>query len=120
MVFQLGSAMSSSSLETLIKFLKPYILNTKEELSKSFQNDILNQKIISIDLESDRNERFGHNLSLIQLGTKEKQYLVDPISLNSSKEYIDNMRKLLTDRTFVILFYSGMEYFQVLKSEIDC
>ena len=120
MVFLLGSAMSSSSLETLIKFLKPYILNTKEELSKSFQNDILNQKIISIDLESDRNERFGHNLSLIQLGTKEKQYLVDPISLNSSKEYIDNMRKLLTDRTIIKLFYSGMEDIQVLKREFDC
>ncbi len=109
-----------SSLDKLAKLLHPILLDTEEKISEFFTKDILQEKFISVDLESDRNERFGHNLSLIQLGTRNKQFLVDPIALHGFKIYNDKMRELLTNSSIIKLFYSGMEDIQVLRREFDC
>lgn len=112
--------MTQSSLEKLIEILNPIVLDSPDLIINKFQTSILKAPIISVDLESDRNERFGHNLSLIQLGTSSEQFLVDPIALHESNAYLDNMRKLLEDNNIVKLFYSGMEDIQVLKREFEC
>ena len=111
--------MVDSNLEKFSKLLDPVILDSEKSIKDFFDREILTENIIAIDLESDRNERFGHNLSLIQLGTKEKQYLVDPIALNGSNIYSEKMNKLLSNEDIIKLFYSGMEDIQVLKREFN-
>ena len=107
-------------LEKLVELLDPILLDSDELLKEYFEDEILLEPFIAVDLESDRNERFGHNLSMIQLGTKKHQFLVDPITLNSSEFYIKYMRALLDNSTICKLFYSGMEDIQVLKREFTC
>ena len=111
---------NTPSLDKLVKILHPVLLDSDEKVQEFFLKDLLTEKFISVDLESDRNERFGHNLSLIQLGTRTKQFILDPIVLNGSEKYIEHMRKLLTDAGICKLFYSGMEDIQVLRREFNC
>ena len=110
----------TSSLNKLVNILNPVLLDSGIKVQEFFPKDLLTEKFISVDLESDRNERFGHNLSLIQLGTRDKQFIIDPISLNGSIQYNENMRKLLSDSGICKLFYSGMEDIQVLRREFNC
>ena len=112
--------MTTSTLQKLAELLEPIILDSDPLVRNYFQEDILKAPFISVDLESDRNERFGHNLSLIQLGTKKKQFIVDPLALDGSKEYFENMQQLLRQSSICKLFYSGMEDIQVLKREFNC
>ncbi len=110
---------TTTKLQKLIEILNPVLLDSENILIEYFDKEILNQPFISVDLESDRNERFGHNLSLIQLGNRERQFIVDPISLNGSDVYKKYMQKLLTDSKICKLLYSGMEDIQVLRREFS-
>jgi ribonuclease D len=111
--------MVQSKLEAFSKILNPILLDSESSIIEYFKKDILNTDMIAVDLESDRNERFGHNLSLIQLGTRDIQFLVDPIALSGSEIFVEYMKMLLINKSIVKLFYSGMEDIQVLKREFE-
>lgn len=110
----------TASLDKLVKLLHPILIDSEDKVQEFFPKDILTEKFISVDLESDRNERFGHNLSLIQLGTRTKQFIIDPINLNGSTQYYKSMEKLLTNSSICKFFYSGIEDIQVLRREFNC
>ena len=96
------------------------LVDSIDKLKSFAQNILKNDSIIGIDVESDRNHRYGHNLSLIQVGTKKSQYLLDPLSLSTSKEEYDaNFSAVLKNRSLKKLFYAGVEDIQVLKREFS-
>ena len=71
-----------------------------------------NENSIAVDLESDTNKRFGKNVSLLQIGTINEQFLVDCQELNVQKLSI-----LFEDATLEKIFFDGIQDIQMLKGK---
>lgn len=94
------------------------LVQSKVGLEKFISTILKNEKIIAIDVESDRNHRFGHNLSLIQVGTRTHQFIIDPLSFSYDKTmFRKEFSRILTKKSLLKLFYSGIEDIQVLKRD---
>lgn len=114
-----------SEVYNLSSFIDLEVIDNIRNLVKFVKYVLTNAKIIAIDVESDRNHRYGHNLSLIQIGTliedKPHQYNIDPLAF-TQKEDEKNFKiefSRVLESNILKLFYAGNEDIQVLKRDFN-
>ena len=79
-------------------------------------DDLKNEEIIAIDMESNGFFRYPEFICLIQVGFQGKQYLVDPIALKN----IDPLIAIFKDPQYLLLLHSGSYDVTSFKRDYDC
>ena len=75
---------------------------------------LFTERSIAIDLESDTNKRFGKNISLLQIGTSNEQFLIDCQEFD-----IQNIRILFENEQIEKIFFDGIQDIQMLMEKYN-
>ena len=103
----------SAQIDPAIIKINPKLITTQHQLIECCKY-LASQQIIGIDVESDMNAHFGSNLSLIQIGTHNIQYLIDSQEFDSS-----GINQILADPTILKIFFDGHQDISMLKRELN-
>ena len=91
-------------------------INTKDQLIESCK-ELKQEKELAIDLECENNlHHYGAYISLIQISSKKKNYIVDILILKEIKPLID----VLEDPKILKVFHDVDFDFRMLNSQLDC
>lgn len=94
--------------------INPVLVDNENQLMEAIDH-LLTLNVVGVDLESDMNKRYGNNLSLIQIGNEEVQYIIDPLNVDVSP-----LQKVIESSAVQKVFFDGHQDIQWLKREVKC
>ena len=100
-------------LESDVK-IKPILISNKKNLSK-FIPFLKKQKVLAIDLESSMIFNHSQKVSLIQIGTNQKQLLIDVERFTPS-----DLKPVMESRLITKVFFHGISDIMMLKNTLNC
>lgn len=93
-----------------------YYIDTKESLAMMCE-DLAREDVLGIDLECENNlHHYGAYISLIQISSRSKQWIVDIIALKA----LGPLRRIFVDRSIQKIFHDVSFDLRILNSEFGC
>lgn len=93
-----------------------YYIDTKESLAMMCE-DLAREDVLGIDLECENNlHHYGAYISLIQISSRSKQWVVDIIALKT----LGPLRRIFVDRSIQKIFHDVSFDLRILNSEFGC
>ena len=92
------------------------LIKTQEQLN-NLTKELNKEKIIAIDIECENNlHHYGAYISLIQISTKTKHYILDVLSLGSIKPF----KEILLNKNIQKVFHDVGFDFRILNHQFNC